>query len=79
LAKKAEHDDSINALKEKENRDKTNWFGVKVGSVDRNSGKESIEGGVGKYLSLKRQSEPAPFSNEAKKQRKIGFGDFDKW
>ncbi|CAK5264546.1 unnamed protein product [Mycena citricolor] len=60
--------------------DGVNWFGVKVGS--ESAPVVAAEGGVGKYLGLKRSQETTAFDQsgaEGKKKRKIGFGSFDSW
>lgn len=58
-----------------------NWFGEKLGSNKTIFG--SGGGGVGKYLSLKRSSDSEPVvagvTEEPKKKRKLGFGDFEGW
>ena len=79
LAKRAEGE-TRGAVEEK--KDEVNWFGVKV--VSDNSALtlgEKGSGGVGKYLSLKRpqRSIETIVADEAKKKRRIGFGNFEGW
>ncbi|KAF8349781.1 cyclophilin-like domain-containing protein [Amanita rubescens] len=77
LAKRAEAEQPDKT--EVDKRDDMNWFGEKLGSKDTIF--ESDTGSsVGKYLSLKRPSEPvASAETEAKKKRKLGFGNFEGW
>jgi len=58
--------------------DDMNWFGVKVGSEANGT---TVSGGVGKYLNLKRPPSDAPTAatEDTKKKRKLGFGDFEGW
>ena len=79
LAKRAEQDKSPDKHTENEKHDDINWFGVKVGSVKQSSESASPGKGVGKYLNLKRPLESGNSSEETKKQRKLGFGNFDQW
>ncbi|KIJ26133.1 hypothetical protein M422DRAFT_216413 [Sphaerobolus stellatus SS14] len=69
--------------------DGVNWFGERLGSGEDVLGGKKL-GGVGKYLDLKRpREESKPTSSvaakgteigqEAKKRKKLGFGDFDGW
>jgi len=69
--------------------DETNWFGHKIGSEKSGLGASS-GGGVGKYLKVggdaqpgtKRPAEsPSAISStdDGKKKRKIGFGNFEGW
>ena len=79
LAKRAEGE-TRGPVEEK--KDEVNWFGVKVGSD--NSALtlgEKGSGGVGKYLSLKRpqSSIETTVADDAKKKRRIGFGNFEGW
>ena len=79
LAKRAEGE-TRDPVEEK--KDEVNWFGVKVGSD--NSALtlgEKGSGGVGKYLSLKRpqSSNDTTVVDDAKKKRRIGFGNFEGW
>ncbi|KAF9523614.1 cyclophilin-like domain-containing protein [Crepidotus variabilis] len=70
-------------------KDDVNWFGTKVGSQNAVSEVASAGSGVGKYLSLKRPQAAISGSvsdlrvglndEDAKKKRKIGFGNFDAW
>jgi peptidyl-prolyl cis-trans isomerase-like protein 2 len=77
LAKRAEAEQPDKTDVDK--RDDMNWFGEKLGSKDTIFGSDTSSS-VGKYLSLKRPSEPvASAEMEAKKKRKLGFGDFDGW
>lgn len=88
-AKKAEAHDNARLARsaEKKEEDELNWFGVKLGS--ENTGGSVAEGGVGRYLQG-RSAAAAPkrpassvattdVSEEGKKKRKIGFGQFDGW
>jgi len=68
--------------------DEVNWFGVRIGSGDDTLGGKGPAGGVGKYLNAsgKRPREAVapsvPAENvgqEAKKKKKVGFGDFEGW
>jgi peptidyl-prolyl cis-trans isomerase-like 2 len=67
-------------------RDDVNWFGVKLGEEKKNTSTSvaSDEVGVGKYLKLssavgaKRSAEPGG-TEELKKKRKLGFGNFEAW
>ncbi|KAF8167788.1 cyclophilin-like domain-containing protein [Crassisporium funariophilum] len=82
LAKRAEGDKTGGSAVEQKKKDDVNWFGVKVGSEKTalNLG-EKGSGGVGKYLALKRPSSPVhdPGMDDAKKKRRVGFGDFEGW
>ena len=87
LAKRAEGDKLGAAPAQEKPKDEVNWFGVKVGSQNpvMEVG-DSGGGGVGKYLNLKRPAQEAITSSggagageDAKKKRKIGFGDFEGW
>jgi len=68
-------------------KDDVNWFGLKVGSNTAAFGTgDSGAGGVGKYLNLQMKRPQAEIStngdtmsDEPKKKRKIGFGDFENW
>jgi peptidyl-prolyl cis-trans isomerase-like protein 2 len=78
LAKRAEGE-TRGPVEEK--KDEVNWFGVKVGSDNSALASGEKGGGVGKYLSLKR---PPSFiettaADDAKKKRRIGFGNFEGW
>ncbi len=77
LAKRAEAEQPDKT--EVDKRDDMNWFGEKLGSQDTIFGSDTGSS-VGKYLSLKRPSEPvASAETEAKKKRKLGFGNFEGW
>lgn len=79
LAKRAEGE-TRGPVEEK--KDEVNWFGVKVGSDNSAlSLGEKGGGGVGKYLSLKRpqKSIETTAADDAKKKRRIGFGNFEGW
>ena len=66
--------------------DDTNWFGVKIGL--EKSGTTGM-GGVGKYLNVNNASNSSKrplestgdlgLADDAKKKRKMGFGNFDNW
>ncbi|KAG8883640.1 Peptidyl-prolyl cis-trans isomerase cyp8, partial [Tulasnella sp. 403] len=70
--------------------DDVNWFGEKIGKVGSATSAGS-GGSVGKYLGaaptgpLKRSAAPSitattdNVSEDKKKKRKLGFGDFDSW
>ncbi|KAF8807702.1 cyclophilin-like protein [Phlegmacium glaucopus] len=79
LAKRAEGDTHAPV---EEKKDEVNWFGVKVGS-DNSAFTlgEKGSGGVGKYLSLKRPQNSTEMTgaDDAKKKRRIGFGNFEGW
>ncbi|KAF8898859.1 cyclophilin-like domain-containing protein [Infundibulicybe gibba] len=83
LARRAEAQQPHSAEKsvvEKKPNDDINWFGVKVGSGS--SAEPAVSGGVGKYLNLKRPQEATTggdLVDDAKKKRKLGFGDFAGW
>ncbi|KAG1749881.1 peptidylprolyl isomerase-like protein 2 [Suillus paluster] len=86
LARRAEAQDDSKKVPEKTQGDDINWFGVKVGTGDSAFGGGSAGAGVGKYLGIKRpldQATPGVQTNDigddAKKKRKIGFGNFDAW
>ncbi|KAF9455032.1 peptidylprolyl isomerase-like protein 2 [Macrolepiota fuliginosa MF-IS2] len=76
--------------KDEKQKDDVNWFGLKVGSggVAFGTG-ESGTGGVGKYLNLNTLKRPQSeistptngtvMSEEPKKKRKLGFGNFEAW
>ncbi|TFK57055.1 cyclophilin-like protein [Heliocybe sulcata] len=93
LAKRAEAESNPAATKphEKKTGDHMNWFGVKVGTENKPT-VAGEGGGVGKYLNLNANNKrplttasPAPAAapeagiGEAKKKRKLGFGDFEGW
>ncbi|KAG5647623.1 hypothetical protein DXG03_008976 [Asterophora parasitica] len=64
---------------DKKEGDDITWFGVKVGA---DAPAATVNGGVGKYLNLKRPQGALGGSasgDDSKKKRKIGFGDFDGW
>ncbi|THG99891.1 hypothetical protein EW026_g2537 [Hermanssonia centrifuga] len=74
-------------IAEKTEGDGINWFGAKVGADKPAPGGE-VGGGIGKYLKLggtvAAPKRPAPsggadVSDEAKKKRRTGFGEFDGW
>jgi len=84
LARRAEAQDNSNKPPEKTPGDDINWFGVKVGTGDSAFVGGSASTGVGKYLGVKRSLDQATPSipnvgDDAKKKRKIGFGNFDSW
>jgi peptidyl-prolyl cis-trans isomerase-like protein 2 len=73
--------DSSGKVAQKKEGDDINWFGVKVGTGDSAFG-AATEGGVGKYLNLKRPQEAVADGgggDDSKKRRKVGFGTFDNW
>ncbi|KAI0348395.1 cyclophilin-like protein [Trametopsis cervina] len=90
-AKKAEAAENAKigqaAAAEKKDDDELNWFGVKLGMDKATDG--AVGGGVGKYLQVGGEAaapkRPAPSASlasapeEAKKKRKIGFGEFEGW
>lgn len=93
LARKAEAEENARTRKadalEKKDQNETNWFGVKVGSENASLGSGG-EDGVGRYLQVgaKRRApvDAAPINTgvsfdppEAKKKRKVGFGNFEGW
>ncbi|GLB36038.1 putative cyclophilin type peptidyl-prolyl cis-trans isomerase/CLD [Lyophyllum shimeji] len=80
LAKRAQAKEGTEAKAVEKEADDINWFGVKVGTESVAAGSE--QGGVGKYLNLKRPIGGSAISagmDESKKKRKIGFGDFEGW
>lgn len=88
LARRAEAQDDSKKQPDKIQGDDINWFGVKVGTGDSafGGGAAGVGVGVGKYLGVKRpldQVTPGIQANDvgddAKKKRKIGFGNFDSW
>jgi len=86
LARRAEAQNNSNKPPEKNQGDDINWFGVKVSTGDAAFGGGSAGTGVGKYLGIKRPLDqettgvPAnDVGDDAKKKRKIGFGNFDTW
>jgi peptidyl-prolyl cis-trans isomerase-like protein 2 len=84
LARRAEAQDNSNKPPEKTRGDDINWFGVKVGTEDSAFVGGSASTGVGKYLGVKRPLDQVTPSipdvgDDAKKKRKIGFGNFDSW
>jgi peptidyl-prolyl cis-trans isomerase-like protein 2 len=86
LARRAEAQDDSKKQPDKTQGDDINWFGVKVGTGDSAFGGGAAGVGVGKYLGIKRpldQVTPGVQANDvgddAKKKRKIGFGNFDSW
>lgn len=56
LARQAEAEQGIIPVKEKDKKEDMNWFGVKLATGDSIL-KKGSEGGVGKYLDLKRPRE----------------------
>ncbi len=85
LAKRAETEQNGNSQKvpEKKEGDDVNWFGTRVGTNSTIFGSEGGTG-VGKYLNTaKRPSETLGSggggTEEVKKKRKIGFGNFEGW
>ncbi|KAJ3854088.1 cyclophilin-like domain-containing protein [Lentinula lateritia] len=77
LAKRAEGPKTVKP--EKKEGDNINWFGVKVGS-DATVNDKIVDGGVGKYLNLKRPQDVSDIpSEEPSKKRKLGFGNFEGW
>jgi len=83
LAKRAEAEQSAETqnVPEKKEGDDINWFGMKVGTGNSAFRSEAVDGGVGKYLNLKRPLEAGGegTADDGKKKRKTGFGDFDGW
>ncbi|KAL1737072.1 cyclophilin-like domain-containing protein [Schizophyllum commune] len=88
LAKREQQQNSgtgADAQKRKEAGDDINWFGVKVGAGQGGIGSGGGGGGVGKYLNLAGAGGGAPkrlapaADEDAKKKRKIGFGNFEAW
>ncbi|KAI0687757.1 cyclophilin-like protein [Cytidiella melzeri] len=92
-AKKAEAEENARhrqVVVEKKEEDELNWFGVKLGT-EKSAGGGAVGGGVGKYLQVgasaavvapKRPAPSAAVSDvpgEAKKRRKVGFGEFEGW
>jgi len=76
-------------VNEKKEGDDVNWFGTKVGLESKGLGGGG-GGGVGKYLSTAGTKRPAVeppsrpvddigISDETKKKRKVGFGNFEGW
>jgi peptidyl-prolyl cis-trans isomerase-like protein 2 len=75
----------------KKERDDVNWFGVKLGQKEDLATKPAngvASGGVGKYLSSDvpkptLAKRPAALEigvvDDAKKKRKLGFGNFESW
>ncbi|PPQ67056.1 hypothetical protein CVT25_005657 [Psilocybe cyanescens] len=67
-----------------EKKEEVNWFGTKIGS-DASAldlgGKNGAGAGIGKYLNLKRPQAAITTSgsDDSKKKRKVGFGDFEGW
>ncbi|KAF7320082.1 Cyclophilin-type peptidyl-prolyl cis-trans isomerase [Mycena kentingensis (nom. inval.)] len=82
LARKKEAESGVgtSAAQQKKSGDDMNAFGVKLGSGDAFFG-AAREGGVGKYLNLKRPQAAVAEQGggEKKKQRTAGFGSFDNW
>ncbi|KJA25757.1 hypothetical protein HYPSUDRAFT_64484 [Hypholoma sublateritium FD-334 SS-4] len=82
LAKRAEGD-RAHASKIPEEKDNVNWFGVKIGAEapKLDFGGETGGSVIGKYLSLKRPQEAVvpKGTEDSKKKRKVGFGDFEGW
>jgi peptidyl-prolyl cis-trans isomerase-like 2 len=82
LAKRAAGGQPGAPAKEKA-KDDVNWFGVKVGTANASQASSGSSGGVGKYLGqgLKRTQAVAEVVgvDDAKKKRKIGFGNFEGW
>jgi len=79
LAHKTEQSNPSSAPKDNRKTDDINWFGVKVGNTDQPTTGTVATGGVGKYINLKRPLETTAVPDDRKKQRKLGFGDFDQW
>ncbi|OCH94790.1 cyclophilin-like protein [Obba rivulosa] len=91
-ARKAETAQNTQLRKTEQKTDTINWFGEKVGAANSPLG-GGVGGGVGKYLNLQgtkraaSSESPAPISagpipgvsEESRKKRRIGFGDFDGW
>lgn len=81
LAKRAEGDTRVPV---EEKKDEVNWFGVKVGSDNSAPALgEKGNGGVGKYLNLKRPQSSIELditgADDTQKKRRIGFGNFEGW
>jgi peptidyl-prolyl cis-trans isomerase-like protein 2 len=81
LAKRAEQNNTGSQKTEEAKKDEINWFGVKIGSESAGSNLGgSSNDGVGRYLNLKRTLDTAVKpTDDSKKKRKIGFGDFEGW
>ncbi|PPQ64756.1 hypothetical protein CVT26_002700 [Gymnopilus dilepis] len=82
LAKRAEATNP-EAAKKEEKKDDITWFGTKIGADSKSTSSGATGGiGVGKYLDLKRPASASTIvggSEEPKKKRKIGFGNFEGW
>ena len=85
-AKKAEAEENArNEQPVRKVETEINWFGEKVGA--NRAAVTSMGGGVGKYLqlgsSVAKRPAPGPAvsvgTDESKKKRRIGFGEFDGW
>ncbi|KIP12489.1 hypothetical protein PHLGIDRAFT_20956 [Phlebiopsis gigantea 11061_1 CR5-6] len=84
-AKKADAEQNARAQPVRKDEAEVNWFGEKVGVKSSSTGLAG--GGVGRYLQLggttaKRHAPSSVVqsaSDEPKKKRKIGFGEFDGW
>ncbi|KAF7306818.1 Cyclophilin-type peptidyl-prolyl cis-trans isomerase [Mycena indigotica] len=76
--KEAEQGTGTDGVMQKKEGDDMNAFGVKLGSGNSVFG-AAREGGVGKYLNLKRPTPATDGGSEKKKQRTTGFGSFDNW
>lgn len=85
LAKRAESGSGAAKPPEKKLGDDTNWFGVKVGMGNSIASEANVGKGVGRYLGLKRQLEEQETESRngaidrVKKQKHVGFGNFDNW
>lgn len=84
LAKRAESEQAGDKRAQKRDGDDINWFGIKVGADGKAGGPGGgVGGGVGKYLNTAKRPLGGGLSDiggdDAKKKRKIGFGDFEGW
>lgn len=82
-----ERKNSVGLPKEKAEKEDVNWFGVKLSQEVAGTNGSDL-GGIGKYINLKRPLESSVTAgvkvglvedDDAKKKRKIGFGNFDAW
>ncbi|KAF9496086.1 cyclophilin-like protein [Pleurotus eryngii] len=83
LAKRAESEQAGDKRTQKREGDDINWFGIKVGVDGMAGGPGSLGGGVGKYLNTAKRPLGGGLTDlggdDAKKKRKVGFGDFEGW
>ncbi|KDQ30908.1 hypothetical protein PLEOSDRAFT_1036229 [Pleurotus ostreatus PC15] len=83
LAKRAESEQAGDKRTQKREGDDINWFGIKVGADGKAGGPGGVGGGVGKYLNTAKRPLGGGLADiggdDAKKKRKIGFGDFEGW